>query len=205
MDIYKEPIHSWDVIQGTDDWNDTRRGIVSASNASKILGKRGKSEMVTYSYKLAAERLTDETEDSYKNANMERGNEIEDQARAAYELKNDIDVEQLGFIQNSEWTGASPDGLIDLDGMVEIKCPLASTHAKRINEDRVPPEYIAQMQMQMWVSDRQWNDFVSFHPSIPQKLFTKRLMRNNDYINDLIAAADLFITDVEEIMAKCNG
>jgi len=195
----------YDLEQGSDLWLKARMGVITASNFSKILGKKDKSERKTYLYKKAAELSGGSYEEGYKNDFMERGNEIEDQARAMYELKQKVEVEQIGFIKQEDYLGCSPDGLVGDDGMVEIKCPLASTHVKRIVEAKLPPEYRAQIQGQMWVAQRQWCDFVSFHPDVTQNIFILRVERDADYIADLTIAATDFIEEVKAVVRKVNG
>lgn len=148
--------------------------------------------------KLAAERLTGLTEPTYTNSYMEDGKELEAEAREAYETITDTVVEQVGFIEYNEDIGASPDGLIKLDGGTEIKCPKATTHIKYLLEDRLPPEYLWQVQGNLFVSGRGWWDFVSYCRGFP--LFIKRVNRDESCINTLKHELDIFVEELKDLV-----
>lgn len=162
--------------QGTDEWYKARYGKPSASNAKKLVTSKGgpSKSLKGYAVELAADRFAGKNVDSFEgNAWTERGNELEDSARSLYELVNDCTVVESGFItDDKEQYGASPDGLINDDGLVEFKCLKASNHISAImyhkKHGKPPTDYIAQVQMQMFVIGRTWTDLMFFHPDLPE-------------------------------------
>ncbi len=155
--------------QGSDEWYDIKRGIVSSSHFSDVLNKKTGRKL--YMRKVAGEILSGITESSFSNKNMEMGVELEASAREHYEQVNSCDVEQVGFIKNSEFVGTSPDGLVGSDGMIEIKSVLPSTQIATILSGRMPTTHNAQVQGQMWVAEKQWCDFVSWCPALTARPF----------------------------------
>ena len=188
-----------DCIQGSDEWFAARLGKVSASNFGKVMaGGAGKTRK-SYMMKLVAERLTGERQAGFSNENMENGIEREAEAREYYEALNRVTVEQVGFIELNDDVGASPDGLIGDDGGIEIKCPLAATHIETILAKKVPTVYIPQIQGNMWVSERDYWDFVSYHPFVEgYHLWQMRVKRDEEYIKNLAAKVELFVSELKE-------
>ena len=159
------------VEQGSDEWLQIRLGVATASNFSKIVTSKGEiaKPHTEYALKLASETLLEEPEDSYKSADMERGNELEPLAREAYEEYNFCQVKEVGFmLSDCKNFGYSPDGLVGKDGLIEIKCPKANNHAKYLAGKKCPTEYIAQVQGGLMISGRKWCDFVSYHPDFKE-------------------------------------
>ncbi len=199
-------IHS-DIIQGSSEWDLIRLGKVTASNMSCVLAKGrdgGKSKgRAGYMLRLVAERLTGESQEGYGNANMDWGTETEDAARSHYKAIQGVTVEQVGFIElDSGAVGVSPDGLVGDDGMIEIKCPLTTTHIEYIMAGKFPATYKAQVQSQLWVAEREWCDFISFDPRMKSnKMFKVRVYREPDYILDMSAKTKAFL---EELKALVN-
>jgi putative phage-type endonuclease len=199
--------------QGSDEWKAARIGHVSASNAAAVMSKtkEGKesSTRKAYKIKLVAERLTGQAQETYKNAAMEWGNEQEPYARMAYEAMQNVFVEKTGFWKhpNKKWIGVSPDGLVGDDGLIEIKCPNTTTHLEYIWDGVVPTEYRKQIQMQLWVTGRQWCDFVSYDPRLPVKnqLFVKRCMRDEDLILEMENEVTKFLGEIEAIINKLGA
>lgn len=192
----------FDCDQGTPEWFECRRGIPTASMFSTVMANgRGGAESKTrrtYMLKLIGERLTGEPSDNFKNEHMDRGHEMEPEARAAYEFMHDVTCEQVGFIRNGN-AGASPDSLIGSDGLLEIKTKLPHLQLEVILADKVPSEHIAQIQGQLWIAEREWLDFVSYWPKLP--LFVKRVYRDEKYINGTLwPAVDKFNNDLEKMM-----
>ncbi|MBN2591606.1 MAG: YqaJ viral recombinase family protein [Sedimentisphaerales bacterium] len=188
-----------DCIQNSDEWYQARLGIVTSSNFHKVLNK--KTGRGLYMRKLAAERLTGVPEESYKNANMENGNIVEDDARNFYAMANDCIVNQVGFVKRDDDVGCSPDGLVGDDGIIEIKCPLSSTHIENIITNKMPTEYIPQVQGILWITERQWCDFVSYD----SKVYTKpihiiRVERDNEYIVNLAAHVAVFVKELKAMI-----
>jgi len=168
-------------------------------------GESGKTR-TDYMLKLATEIITGKpvTEDFISHW-MDRGNEIEDQARAFYELchpKRTVKTVGLIYLDKSKRVGASLDSLIDDDGANEIKCPKLTTHITYLRENRVPPEYYPQVQGQLWVSKRKWSDFVSFHPDSHVPGFFFRSERDEVYIARLKDAVQQFIRELDELVAE---
>jgi hypothetical protein len=150
---------------------------------------------------LIAERLTTEPQEGFSNAVMQRGSEIEPYAREYYELLNDCPARQVGFVERNEDIGASPDSLVGEDGLLEIKCPLPTTHIRTLIDDNVPAEHKPQIQGQLWVCERQWCDFVSYDPRVRQKpYFCERVYRDEDYIKELHIKIQMFIDEMNALM-----
>ena len=201
-------IHA-DIIQGTQEWFDIKRGKVSASKISDVMMKPTTAGYRNYRAKLVVERLTGETEDSYQNADMLRGTELEPNARLVYEYVTGQTVDQVGWIDHPtiEFSGSSPDGLVGEDGHIEIKCPKAATHLDTLLTGTIDDKYLLQMQFQMACSGRKWNDFVSYHPSFPEDKQLKiiRVDRDNAMIADIEKAVKIFLADVEKIVSELKG
>lgn len=188
-----------DCIQGTDEWFEARRGKVTASCFSNATaGGTGKTRM-NYMYKLLAERLTGEVDrNGYTNKYMEWGNEQEERARICYELETGLEVEQIGFVLLNENIGCSPDGLIGNDGLVQIKCPASQTHINYLITGKAPSEYMKQIEGELWVTEREWSDFVSYDPrNLYKDLFKIRVYRDDKFISML--EKDIYIF-VEELL-----
>jgi len=167
-----------EIPQGEPEWFDARRGIPTASCAGKIITpKTGKlsASAETYVAELIAETLEsgDETQRSYW---MERGILYEQEARDWYEFATGNEVRQVGIVLNNG-AGWSPDGLVDPDGGIEIKCPKLSTHIKYLLAGELPDEYRPQIHAGMWIGERMWMDFVSYHPSVNSLLI--RVLRDD--------------------------
>lgn len=196
--------------QGTEEWKIARLGHVSASNATAVMSKtkEGKESATrkAYKIKLIAERMTNQPQESYKNAAMEWGNEQEPFARMAYEAMQNVLVEKTGFWKHPDlnWVGVSPDGLVGKYGLIEIKCPNTTTHLEYIWDDVIPTEYRKQMQMQLWVTGREWCDFVSYDPRLPlrHQLFIKRYMRDEKLIREIADEVEKFLSEIEVIIQK---
>lgn len=140
---------------------------------------------------------------------MQWGIDNEAQARVAYEVASGNFVDQIAFVDHPTiaWFGASPDGLVNDDGLVEIKCPNSATHWSYIKDDGPPNKYYIQMQAQMACTGRSWCDFVSFDPRMPERsrLFIKRVMREDSYIADMEAEIKKFLSEVETEVNLMKG
>lgn len=181
--------------QGTDEWFAARRGIPTASNFSKIITTTGKASTSAGGYmnELLAEWLADKSFAAELNSEwVARGNELEAEARAFYELKSSADVEEVGlcYLNDQKLVGASPDGLVGEDGLLEIKCPKHSTHVGYLLARKLPSSYIQQVQGQLWVTGRQWCDFVSYHPDFETMII--RIERDESFITALSASIARF-------------
>ena len=169
--------------QGSPEWLASRLGRPSASMFSNLITTSGKpsSSAKKYIAEMVAERLTGRSKPFYTNDHMERGNFLEPEAREAYEFITDLEVVETGFIlHDSEEFGCSPDGLVENDGGLEVKCPSDGVHAGYLIDGKVPTKYYQQVQGCMWVTGRDWWDFMSYHPEMPHLLV--RMERNEEFI-----------------------
>lgn len=191
--------------QGSDAWRIFRSGKVTASRIADLTARTKNgygASRANYMAQLIAERLTGVPQETYSNAAMQWGTETEPLARAAYEFRNDVEVAEVGFIPHPAIpdSGASPDGLVGDDGLVEIKAPNPATHIETLLTTTVPEKYIKQMQWQMACTGRDWCDFCSFDPRMPAKLqiFTRRVMRDPGMIAELESEVTKFLSEMEE-------
>ena len=160
-----------DVVQGTEAWLQLRAGIPTASQFHRIITPKTRKlsgQAEDYLYTLVAERaLGRHLEDTRGFYWAERGKELESHARAFYEAMRNVTTKRIGFITNDEGTiGASPDSLVGDDGLVELKCPAPHTHMGYLLGDPVTADYWLQIQGQLWISERDWCDVVSYHPEL---------------------------------------
>ena len=151
--------------QGTPEWFQSGSGIPTASRFATVLASgRGGAESKTrrkYLLQLAGERLTGQPMESYSNGHMERGKEMEAEARELYALVRDVEPVAVGFMRRGD-AGASPDALIGTDGLLEIKTKLPDLQIEVLLANRLPPEHVAQVQGQIWIRGRDWCDFVLY-------------------------------------------
>ena len=191
------------LIQGSPDWFTARLGIVTASRVADIVArtKSGYStSRANYMAQLIAERLTGTVAESFSNAAMQWGIDHEPAAKAAYEFFTDADIAALGFVAHPSlaMAGASPDGAVGKDGLVEVKCPLTATHIETLLTGAIPGKYETQMLWQMACTGRSWCDFVSYDPRMPECmcLFVKRLERDENRIAELETEVRAFIEEL---------
>lgn len=188
--------------QRSDSWFEARLGRATASNFGKVLAKIKTGEAAdrrNYRAQLVIERLTGNRQEGYSNAAMQWGTEQEPFARIAYMADRGMDVQEAGFIQHETlMAGCSPDGLIGADGLIEIKCPVSATHIETLKTQHMPIEHMAQVQGQMWIAGRDWCDFVSYDPRMPDKLqmFVQRIPRDEQYIKALAFEIERFLEEV---------
>lgn len=192
------------VEQGTEAWFQARLGKATASRVSDIVArtKSGYSaSRANYAAQLVCERLTGQRADSFSNAAMQWGTDHEPDARAAYSFMKDVDVEEVGFVDHPSvvLSGASPDGLIGADGLLEIKCPNTATHIETLLSGTIADKYHVQMQWQLACTGRTWCDFVSYDPRMPEelRLFVQRVPRDAERIAELEREVTSFIADVD--------
>lgn len=156
------------MIQGSEEWLQARLGVVTASNFSKVFTTTGKLSTSREGLinQLIAENLTNQPTDFFKSEAMARGNELEPQARAMFEVMMGVDVEEVGLIKlRDHEIGCSPDGLFDDTG-IEIKCPLPATHCAYLRAEKLPTTYVQQVQGTMFVLGLERYFFMSFHPEM---------------------------------------
>ncbi|MFY9326477.1 MAG: lambda exonuclease family protein [Georgfuchsia sp.] len=198
--------------QGSAQWLAERCGKVTASRIADLMAttKSGPSaSRANYLAQLVAERLTGTVQESYSNGAMQWGTETEPMARARYEVRYGVMVDQIGFVPHPtiSMSGASPDGLISDDGLIEIKCPNTATHIDTLLTGKVPSKYLLQMYWQMACTGRKWCDFVSFDPRMPDDLsmFVSRVERDDARIEEITFAVSAFLADVEMTIGKLNA
>jgi putative phage-type endonuclease len=201
-----------DIIQGTDAWHQLRLGRVTASRVADIMAKTKtgvSASRQNYLIELALQRVTGTIEPTYTNDAMAWGTATEPQARVAYEVKTGNFVDQIAFVNHPtiEWFGCSPDGLVSNDGLIEIKCPNSATHWATIKDGKPPTKYLIQMQTQMAVTNRQWCDFVSFDPRMPERsqLFICRVERDKTMIDEIESEVMKFLSEVESEVNLMRG
>lgn len=204
-------------VQGTEEWKAARAGNVTASRVADVMSKIKTGEAAgrrNYRIQIVAELLTGLPQDGgFVSQDMKNGTEQEPFARAAYEVSRDVMVEQIGFVLHPsiERFGASPDGIL-ADGMLEIKCPKATTHIEYLLGGVAPSEYHLQMLAGMDCCERSWCDFVSYCPLLPENLqmFVVRFQRDDKRIAEMRDAIIQFNKEVDQTVAnlpkeKVNG
>lgn len=198
-------------LQGTDEWRADRLGKITASKISDITAKTKNGYSATrknYLAELLVERMTGQWTEGFVNSYMEWGTEHEPLALEAYEAEQMVEVTQVGFIQHPEIdnSGASPDGLIADDGMVEVKCPKTATHIDTILTRKIPQKYKYQMQWGMACTGRKWCDFVSYDPRLPEnlQLVIIRVERDDKLISELTGEVKKADAEISEMIDNLN-
>ena len=189
--------------QGSPEWFAARVGIPTASCFDKIITTKGErsKQREDYLYQLAAELLSGEKAPSYQSPAMEHGIDTEAEARFTYELNNNVTVTQVGFcIHEDMLAGCSPDGIVEKEHGLEIKCPLGKTHIKYMLDGKLPTEYFQQVQGSMYVTGFDRWDFMSYFPGI--KPFIVVVKRDEEWIKRLHEELVLFKQDLNNIMEK---
>lgn len=197
------------IIQGSPEWLQSRVGIITASRIADVIAKTKTGESISranYRAQLVAERMTGLAQESFCNDAMRWGNEQEPYARIAYELAKGVMVEEVAMIKHPtiERAGASPDGCVDTNGLVEIKCPNTATHIGYLIDNKPPAKYIPQMAWQLICTGREWCDFVSFDPrmSEPEQFFCVRYTPEMEYLTMLELEVKKFDDEIESIINK---
>ena len=197
------------IEQRSAEWEVLRLGKVTASKIADVMAKTKSgysASRANYMSALLIERLTGRREEGFTSAAMQWGTDTEPQARAAYEFMEGHTVEEVGFVDHPSvrMSGASPDGFVGDDGLVEIKCPNTATHLELMLTDKIPAKYISQMQWQMACTGRAWCDFVSFDPRLPENLmlYVRRVARDDAAIADMEAEVTKFLDELDETIAK---
>lgn len=196
------------VAQGSEEWLKLREGRATASRFTDVMTKGVKGEQFgkgfnSYAFELAIEKITGESATFYKSAPMQRGTNFEPIAALRYSMEEGEPVEEITGILVNDDVWVSPDRLVGLTGLVEIKCPNTSTHVKYLLGEEVPDLYKAQTQGQLWGSEREWNDFVSYDDRWKaQDYFKCRVYRDEPYIKELEARLRVLIEKRDEIIFK---
>ena len=200
------------IQQGTEQWFSSRLGKVTASRVKDVIAKTKtgySTSRKNYALELALERITGNRQEGYTNGAMQRGTDMEPIARAAYEALTGEIVEEVGLIDHPaiDMSGASPDGLVGKEGLIEIKVPNSATHLEVLTSKRADPQYMPQMQWQMACTGRRWVDFVSFDDRFPEhlRLFVHRVNRDDAFIADLEAEVASFLKEVDGLIEQINS
>lgn len=190
--------------QRSPEWYAARLGKATASRFHDVMARTRSGYAASrknYMAELVTERLTNTVPENFTSSAMQWGIDNEPLARLEYELSTGNEVTETGFwLHDTFPAGASPDGFVGADGTIEIKCPNTATHIETLQTKRVPRQYVAQVQGQMWIADRQWCDFVSFDPRLPQnaQMIIVRVQRDNDFIKELEEELTQFLDEVEQ-------
>lgn len=193
--------------QRTPEWFAKRLGKVTASRIADLMArtKTGPgASRANYLAQLVTERLTGTPTESYKSPAMDWGIEQEAAARAAYSARMGVLVDEVDFVDHPTLqAGASPDGLVGEDGLIEIKCPNTSTMIEYLEDRTIPTKYRLQMQWQLAVTGRDWCDFVAFDPRLPEhlQLLVIREPRNTDLVVEITNEVTRFLAEVERKVA----
>lgn len=190
--------------QGSNAWHELRCGRITASKFKEVVSAKS-----TLGYKglintCIGEILSQTIEESYSNDNMQRGIELEPDAANSYELENEVELKEIGFLTNSnlheEYVGVSPDRLIYDDGLLEIKCPLMKTHIGYLRAGKLPNEYKWQVQGQLLISERKYCDFMSHYPNLPT--FKIRIYPDEKMQLELKQRLDDAVAEIKEAVSN---
>ena len=190
--------------QLSDEWFCERAGLPTASNFDKIVTSKGEpsKQAKKYMYQLAGECITGQKEESYTNSAMQRGIELEDEARSLYEIATGYSVETVGLCwkDDKKLVGASPDGLINdpegVEGCLEIKCPSMAVHVEYLLADKLPTAYFQQVHGQMYVTGALYCSFVSYYPGMKPLIY--RVERDEEFMGKLESELDKFCNELKE-------
>lgn len=203
---------SEDLIQRSEDWHAIRCGKVTASRVADVVAKTKTgygASRANYMAELITERLTQVQAERYQNDAMRWGTEKEPDACEAYSFIHDAELLEVGFVPHPRiaMTGASPDRLIGGDGLLEVKCPNTATHIETLLGKDVEGKYVIQMQWQMACTQRQWCDFGSFDPRLPQemRLWVRRFRRDDTHIRELEDEVEKFLAELDEKVARLKA
>ncbi len=189
--------------QGTPEWYAARCGIPTASEFDKLITTQSKTstQRTKYMYRLAGERVCGVPEESYQSVAMQRGKEVEEEARRFYEFTSGVEVQRVGFcLSDCGRFGASPDGLVGEDGQIEIKCPTLAVHVGYLLEGKLPTDYFQQTQGQLFVTGRKWSDFISYYPGVKPLLI--RITPDAIFHQNLGIELNGFCGELEQIIQR---
>ena len=192
-----------DIDQNSDEWDELRLGRFTASAFKELFMGPKTAGFEKAIYLPVFERITGETPDSFYGKFMERGHELEPYAIEQYEMDSFVEIDNGGFWSFGEWLGASPDGLIGKDGLFEGKAPAYNTHINYLIKKEVPQIYFWQVHGQMYVTDRNWVDFYSFHPGI--KPLCIRVHRDEKIEQELITKLNESIERAQAILSQLSN
>ena len=203
---------SLDVIQGSPEWLAARAGSLGASQLADALARTKSgwgASRANLQAQLICERLTGNPTETFCNAAMQWGKDIEPQARAMYSLEAPEPVTEIGMVKHPtiKWTHASPDGLVGDCGLLEIKCPTTATHIATLTGSPIPDKYMKQMQWQMHLAERDWCDFASFDPRLPapMQLHIRRVERDDSLLVEIEAEVTAFLAEIDATVADLES
>lgn len=171
------------ITQNSPEWDSLKLGRFTTSKFKGLFSKKSTQSYEKTIYQVVFERLTGEAPKSFSNQITERGHELEPEARKVYERMNFVKVQNGGFWTLGDWVGSSPDGLVENEGLLEIKSPLFNTLIKYLTRQKLPAEYYWQVHGQMYVTGRQWVDFFAYHPKL--KPFIIRIYRDEQVMEQI--------------------
>lgn len=198
--------------QRSAEWFQCRLGKATASKIADVIAKTKSgysASRAKYAAQLVCERLTGTPTETFCSPAMQRGTDLESAARDAYRQHALVEVAECGFADHPKvaMSGASPDGLVGEDGLVEIKCPDTHTHIETLLNKAIPSRYVTQIMWQLACTGRKWCDFVSFDDRLPEpmQMFVARLHADEAMIAELEAEVSAFLIEVEETVAQLRA
>jgi hypothetical protein len=202
-------IEIFNVEQNTDEWYALRRGLVTGSQFATVLahGRGGKSDPSKmrrqYMLTLISDRMGGQPAEGYSNRHMERGKAMEADALNLYALMKDVEPARVGFVKNGPDVGCSPDAFVGENGMAQVKTALPHIQLERVLKPELPSEHIPQVQGELWVCEREWNDFISYWPGLP--LMVTRVYRNDVAIKSIELGVEIFLNEMRELMQRLEA
>lgn len=201
------------IEQRTDEWHKQRAGRITGSRFADAMAMDKRNPLKStesrnkYLREIVAEIISGEPPAEIDSRPLAWGRDAEPIARSEYEDETGNIVKDAGFTLHPQYdfVGASPDGLVGADGIIEIKCPYSrEVHVRTMLEGDMPSEHMAQVQGVMWVTGRQWCDFISYRPDFPEeaRMFVKRIERDDAYIADMEQKLLRFWEEVQAAVAK---
>jgi hypothetical protein len=202
----KFPIIHRDIIQGSEEWHNIRRGKLTASHATAIANK--KAGLKTYIENIILNMFIER--EHFENEHTKRGNELEPVARLKYEFETGNKVEEVGFVQYCDYSGFSPDGLINAkdnkneeeDGGLEIKCRNNSKHLKLLRGGKIESSTMWQIQQSLFMSKRKWWDFVSYNKNFKQSIVIRRIFPDEEKFKEIETGLELGINLLKEALKE---
>ncbi len=189
----------FDCEQNSPEWIQARLGVVTCSEFKAVMAKGEGKTRRKYMLTVIGEKIAGQPFERYANADMDRGHILEGPAGDEYAIETGNVIQRIGFMRRGD-VGYSPDGLIDDTGLLEIKTKLYHLHIECLLSGKVPTEHVQQCQGGLWVSGREWIDFVSYSPGLP--IFIKRLYRDEPFIARIKVEVDDFLAEMRELIEK---
>ncbi len=193
--------------QGSESWHEIKLGRFTGTRIKNLMSAKSTASYQNVIAEVAAEIITHEKEDNYTNDDMQRGIDLEPEAAMYYSIYEDCELEEVGFCEPeesdySDYTGVSPDRLVNDDGLLEIKCPKAKTHFNYIRNGKLPTEYKWQVQHQLFITGKKWCDFMSYYPEL--KPFIIRVLPDLEMHSKIVDELRLAIKAVKETIEMYN-